>query len=58
MSVVGPGDELSPEQLTRVLEAVAILGAKREAYRAGMSPAQVDTQTWLVEVDPLDSSVV
>lgn len=50
----GAGDELTPAQLERLVGAVGVLLAKREAYRAGASVAQVQAHVWTVEVDPLN----
>lgn len=43
--------ELTAEQADRLFEAVAILHAQREALRAGVSPAELDSYTWTINVD-------
>jgi hypothetical protein len=48
----------TPEQRLRMATAMAIFDAKRAALRAGMSVAQVEAQTWLVEVDPVQAEAV
>lgn len=53
----GAGDTLTPAQRERLVGAVGVLLAKREAYRAGASEAQVQAHIWRVEVDALDSRV-
>lgn len=46
-------DDLTPEQLTRVLEAVGRLEAKRQAYRQGWTQDQVGAAEWIVNVELL-----
>ena len=51
----GAGDELTPAQAERLLRAVAVAMAKEQAYQAGASVAEVQSQSWLVDVQPLDT---
>lgn len=49
---------LTPEQENRLLRALAVFDAKRAALRAGMSLAEVQAQTWIVHVNPIQASTV
>lgn len=47
--------ELSEDQRTRLLCALAEFDAKVAAIRRGMSLAEVQAKTWTVNVDPMES---
>ena len=44
---------ITPEQDRRMVQAIAVLKAKRAAIRAGLSPTELNANPWLVNVDPL-----
>jgi hypothetical protein len=44
--------DLMPEQSERLIRAIAVYDAKCAALDAGMSVAEVDAQTWVVEIHP------
>lgn len=50
--VVEPID-LTPDQADRLVREIAILKAKKAALEAGMSVAEMQAQTWTVDVHPL-----
>lgn len=49
--------DLTPEQADRLVRAMAVFDAKCAAEDAGMPSAQVDAQTWTVDVHPLEPGV-
>jgi hypothetical protein len=44
--------DLTPEQDARLVRAIAVLRAKKTGLEAGMSVAEMQAQTWVVEVHP------
>lgn len=46
------GDTLNDIQTLRLLEAIAVLKAKRDALASGVPVEQLDLYTWVVDVDP------
>ena len=55
-AVVGTGGRLTVEQTRRLVAAVAVLRAQRDALRAGMTLAELDAHEWAVEVADVDAA--
>lgn len=55
MVTVAAGEPLPPEQVRRLVEAVAVLRAKRDALAGGMTADELHAYEWRVQVDAVQT---